>query len=212
MNDVYAPVDRAPALLSGKRILAIAGSLRRSSWNLRLLQAAAACAPPAMSVCVYRELGAIPMFNEDIEQEAGGVPDVVKRLWHEVSAADALLLATPEYNQSLPGVLKNAIDWLSRAVPEDVLAGKPVAIMGATSGRWGTRLAQQALRQTLHASECMIMPAPALHISDAARLFDRSGQLSDVATAKALQAVLTSLGQWIDLVRPAELDERTPVA
>lgn len=209
MHDVYAPIDRAPAVLPGKRILAIAGSLRRCSWNLLLLEAAAACAPPGMTVSIYRDLGAVPMFNEDLEQEAGGAPEAVKRLRREVSAADGLLFATPEYNQSLPGVLKNTIDWVSRAAPEDVLAGKPVAIMGATSGRWGTRLAQHALRQTLHATECMIMPAPALYISDAARLFDRSGQLSDEATGNALQAVLASLGHLIDRVRSPEPVGRT---
>ncbi|MCD9087092.1 NAD(P)H-dependent oxidoreductase [Stenotrophomonas sp. SY1] len=201
MHDAYAPIDRTPPVLPDKRILAIAGSLRRSSWNLLLLEAATACTPPGMTVSVYRDLGAVPLFNEDLEQEAGGAPDAVKRLRREVSAADGVLFATPEYNQSLPGVLKNAIDWVSRGAPEDVLAGKPVAIMGATSGRWGTRLAQHALRQTLHATECMIMPAPALYVSSAAQLFDSSGRLSDVATGNALQAVLASLGQWIDLVR-----------
>lgn len=199
--DVYTPIDRPPAVLPGKRILAIAGSLRRSSWNQLLLEAATAFTPPDMTVSIFRDLGAIPMFNEDLEQEAGGAPDAVMRLRREVSAADGLLFATPEYNQSLPGVLKNAIDWVSRNAPENVLAGKPVAIMGVTSGRWGTRLAQHALRQTLHATECMIMPKPALFISDAARLFDSSGQLIDEATGNALQAVLASLGQLVDRVR-----------
>lgn len=200
-HDMYAPIDRPPAVLPGKRILAIAGSLRRSSWNLLLLEAATAFTPPGMTLSIFRDLGAIPMFNEDLEQEAGGAPDAVKRLRREVSAADGLLFATPEYNQSLPGVLKNAIDWVSRPAPEDVLAGKPVAITGVTSGRWGTRLAQHALRQTLHATECTIMPKPALYISDAARLFDSSGQLIDEATGNALQALLASLGQLVDRVR-----------
>lgn len=184
------------------RVLAIAGSLRRDSWNLRLLEAAAACAPSGMAVSVYRELGSIPMFSEDLEQESQGGPAAVRMLRGEIAAADGLLIATPEYNQSLPGVLKNAIDWMSRAAPDEVLAGKPVAVVGASTGRWGTRLAQHALRQTLHATESLLMPAPALFVREADRLFDGAGGLVDAATRDALQAVLDALRRWIERVSP----------
>src|SRR5581483_11429227 len=90
---------------------------------------------------------ALPLFDEDLEPATLGGPDAVRQLRAQVAAGDGLLIATPEYNQSLPGVLKNAIDWLSRPWPDEVLAGKPVAVIGASSGRWGARLAQAALRQ-----------------------------------------------------------------
>lgn len=186
-----------------KRVLAIAGSLRRGSWNLRLLEAAAECVPAGMTVSVYDDLASIPLFNEDLEQETDGGPEVVQRLRRDVAAADGLLIATPEYNHSIPGVLKNTLDWLSRAAPDEVLAGKPVAIIGASGGRWGTRLAQHALRQTLHATESLVMPAPALFIRDVGGLFDTAGRLSDVPTRKSLENVLDSLADWIDLVAPS---------
>lgn len=202
MNDISASQSSARTALP-KQILAIAGSLRRDSWNLRLLEAAAACAPSGMTITIYRDLALIPMFNEDLEQETHGAdPSPVRELRRKVGEADGLLIATPEYNQSIPGVLKNAMDWLSRAAPAEVLAGKPVAILGATSGRWGTRLAQHALRQTLHATESLVMPAPTLFLREAGRLFDDSVELRDETTRDALQAVLHSLDHWIDRVAP----------
>src|ERR687886_1113837 len=106
-----------------------------------MLGAAAGCAPPAMSVELFDSLAAVPLFDEDLEQATAGGPDAVRRLRARVAAADGLLIATPEYNQSMPGVLKNAIDWLSRP-PDEMLARKPIAIIGASGGSWGTRLAQ----------------------------------------------------------------------
>lgn len=173
------------------RVLAIAGSLRRNSWNRRLLESAASMAPSGMHIDVHGQLADIPLFNEDLEAIGGG-PEAVWQLRAEVAEADGLLIATPEYNQSMPGVLKNAIDWLSRALPgdEEVLAGKPVAIIGASSGRWGTRLAQHAVRQTLCAAEACVMPAPMLFIRDVHTLFDGSGKLVDPDTRQSLERVL----------------------
>ena len=188
---------------SNKRILAIAGSLRRGSWNRRLLDAAAANAPAGMTVSVYDDLGSIPMFNEDLESAPGGELGAVRRLRAAIAGADGLLIATPEYNQSMPGVLKNAIDWMSRAAPDEVLAGKPVALLGATTGRWGTRLAQHALRQTLAATEALVMPAPALYIRDVEVVFDASGRLADASTRDSLRDVLIALEKWIKLATPA---------
>lgn len=174
-----------------RRVLAIAGSLRRDSFNRRLLQAAATLAPAGMQVQVHDGLAALPMFDEDIEG-AMQPSDAVPSLWREVAQADALLIATPEYNQSLPGVLKNAIDWMSRSRPS-VLAGKPVAVVGATSGRWGTRLAQAALRQVLVACQSRVVPGPSLFLADAAAAFDGEGRLLDAAASQAMQRLLAAL-------------------
>jgi chromate reductase, NAD(P)H dehydrogenase (quinone) len=183
-----------------RTILAVPGSLRRRSWNRLLLEAAAACAAAEMTVVMYNDLGWIPPFNEDLEHEDSAGLDAVRRLRDAVAVADGLLIATPEYNQSIPGVLKNAIDWLSRPGPAEVLVGKPVAVIGASGGRWGTRLAQQALRGVLVATESLVMPAPALYVREADRLFDGAGRLVDQPTRTQLRAVLEALAAWIDRV------------
>jgi chromate reductase len=183
-------------------VLAVAGSLRRDSLNRRLLAAAAGCAPPGMQLAVYDGLGSIPLFSEDLEAETGGGPEPVRRLRREVGAADGLLIATPEYNQSIPGVLKNALDWLSRPAPEEVLAGKPVAVVGATVGSWGTRLAQAALRQVLTATESLVLPAPALFVRSAETLFDDAGRLRDPRTREALERLLAAFAGWIGPDQP----------
>ncbi len=184
-----------------RRILALPGSLRRDSYNRRLAEAAVHSAPVDLRIAVYADLAGVPMFDEDREAEHlqhGGA----QRLREAVANADGLLIATPEYNQSLPGVLKNAIDWLSRPGPEEPLAGKPVAIMGASTGRWGTRLAQAALRQTLAATEALVMPAPMLFVRDAAQVFDNHGGLHDAATGEALQILLLAFSSWIARTTP----------
>jgi chromate reductase, NAD(P)H dehydrogenase (quinone) len=185
-----------------KRLLALPGSLRRRSYNRRLLEATADIAPPGVSVHVYphAELAAIPLFDEDLEAETGGGPEAVRHLRREVAAADGLLIATPEYNQSIPGVLKNTLDWLSREAPTEVLAGKPVAVVGVTAGRWGTRLAQSVVRHVLTATGARVLPSPQLYAAGAEALFDEEGQLSDAATRRQLAAVLAAFVEWIDLV------------
>ncbi len=177
------------------RVLALPGSLRRRSFNRLLLAAAAELVPAGMTLDICDELCSIPLFSEDLEACHG--PGAVHALRDRVRSADGLLIATPEYNQSLPGGLKNTIDWLSRPTPDEVLSGKPVAIIGASTGRWGTRLAQNALRQVLYATESLVMPRPSLFVRDAARLFDASGRLVDPATRKGLGAVLAALAEWI---------------
>lgn len=181
-----------------KRIVALAGSLRRNSLNRRLIEAAAELAPPGLEVRVYADLASIPLFDEDLENETGGGPEAVRQLRREIAASDGLLIATPEYNQSIPGVLKNVLDWLSRAAPDEVLAGKPVAVIGATAGRWGTRLAQAALRQVLYATGSLVLPVPNLYAAGAECLFDAQGRLVDSATREQLAAVLAAFGPWID--------------
>jgi chromate reductase len=185
-----------------KRFLALPGSLRRRSYNRRLLEAAAELAPPGVHVHVvpHGELAAVPLFDEDVEEETGGGPEAVRRLRHEVAAADGLLISTPEYNQSIPGGLKNTLDWLSREAPGEVLAGKPVAVVGVTAGRWGTRLAQSALRHVLAATGALILPAPALFAAGAEALFDEQGRLCDAAVRRQLAAVLVAFAEWIERV------------
>jgi chromate reductase len=179
-------------------VLGIAGSLRRGSYNRLLLRAAAEAPPPGLTVTITDTLRSIPPFDEDVEEAAGEGPQAVERLRREIAAADGVLIATPEYNQSLPGVLKNAIDWLSRPRCGDVLAGKPVALVGATVGRWGTRLAQSALRHVLYATEAAVMPAPSLFVAEATRAFDASGALVDARVREQLHEVLAAFASWME--------------
>ncbi|ODV15918.1 MAG: NAD(FAD)-dependent dehydrogenase [Rhodanobacter sp. SCN 68-63] len=182
------------------RVLCLPGSLRRDSWNRRLLLAAAAHAPDTLSLQLYDDLGDVPLFNEDIEPgELAGV----EALRSAAAAADALLIATPEYNQSLPGVLKNALDWLSLDGPQgEVLHGKPIAVTGASSGPWGTRLAQTALRQVLHACGALVMPTPTLFVASAESRLQADGTLADEALAASLRRLTSSLEPWIAQLRP----------
>jgi chromate reductase, NAD(P)H dehydrogenase (quinone) len=175
-------------------VLALPGSLRRDSHNRRLLSSARAHARDAFSISIYDDLSTVPMFNEDLEADGG--PGGVRRLGAAVACADALLIATPEYNQGIPGVVKNVLDWLSRGEP-DPLAGKPVGILGATIGPWGTRLAQAALRQALTACGALVMPTPQIYLRHAADAFDSEGNLIDESTRAALTSFLASFRQWI---------------
>jgi chromate reductase, NAD(P)H dehydrogenase (quinone) len=178
-----------------KRILCLAGSLRRDSWNRCLLRVAMHTAPDGLELTLYDELAAVPMFNEDTEQ---AVAPSVQQLRRAVAMSDGLLIATPEYNHSFPGVLKNAIDWLSRG-SDSVLSDLPVAVIGASVGKWGTRLAQAALRQVLTATEARVMPAPMLFVAHASECFDVNGLLRDTAQAEALSGVVGAFGDWISL-------------
>jgi chromate reductase len=181
-------------------VLGIAGSLRRGSYNRHLLHAGVTLAPEGFDLRIDDTLGAIPLFNEDIEERAAAAGPVadIRRM---VRAADGVLFATPEYNQSIPGVLKNLIDWLSR---DDSLLNKPVAVMGVTAGRWGTRLAQGTLRHVLYATESRVMPAPTLFLAEAGRLFDAHGRLVDPASAERLRELLTAFSAWVHLFAPSK--------
>lgn len=187
------------------RVLAIAGSLRASSFNRALAGAASAYSPPGMEVRVYRDLASVPLFDQDLELP-GRLPPPVHDLRELVESMDGLLVVTPEYNQSVPGVLKNVIDWLSRPSPGSALEGLPVAITGATTGPWGTRLAQAEIRHTLTAAGAIPMPAPALYVGHAADLFSAGG-LTDAATITRLSALLNGFSTWIDRAshRPARV-------
>jgi chromate reductase len=175
------------------RILAIPGSLRADSLNRGLLVAARRLAGADIAVTIYDRLASVPLFDEDAE--ARGVPDGVAALVAAVRDADALLIATPEYNQSIPGVLKNALDWLPRAEAE-TLAEKPTAVIGATVGPWGTRLAQAAVRQTLFACGVLLVPGAPLNARFAKDLIGPDGALGDPALEASLRKVLSTLGLW----------------
>jgi chromate reductase len=191
-TDLAPAGDREPA--GPCRVLAIAGSLRRESFNRRLLLAAAARAPGGVEVRLYQGLGELPLLNEDTESQAFEAGPV-RELCTLVREADALLMATPEYNHSIPGVLKNAVDWLSRPAAGAALAGKPVALVGASAGSWGTRLAQAALRQALFAAESSVITAPALYVAQAHRVFDARGALTDESIGRTLREVLETLAR-----------------
>lgn len=186
-----------------RRVLCLAGSLRRDSWNRRLLQAAVAQAPATLHLDVYDALSAVPLFDEDLEQREPAGPAGVQALRAAIAAADGVIIATPEYNHAIPGVLKNALDWLSRDNPEgEVLPGKPVAVLGASSGPWGTRLAQASLRQVLHTCGALVMPSPTLFVANAASRFDAHRTLTDLATVQSLQNFVLAFEQWIARLAP----------
>ena len=175
------------------RIAGIAGSLRRASFNRGLLRAAVESAPFGM-VIETLEIRDLPLYDGDLDVDGG--PPPVRAFKAGIVAADGLLIATPEYNYSLPGVLKNALDWASRA-PERALNDKPVAIVGATTGRWGTVRGQLALRQMLLFPGCRVLPSPVLTIPEARAHFDGDGNLTDAATRTQLVGVLEAFDTWI---------------
>ena len=174
-------------------VLAICGSLRKASFNRMAMQAAIAAAPPGMTF----EEGAIaglPLYNEDLREQ--GDPAAVAALKEQVKAADALLFATPEYNYGIPGVLKNAIDWISRPPATSPFDGKPVAIMGASAGMMATVRSQLALRQTCLAVNMLPLNRPEVMIARAADKFAADGSLADAATAKYIGQLMQALYAW----------------
>ena len=180
---------------AGLRILAFAGSLRRESLNRRLVAAAEEVAPEGMEVEAFH-LEGIPLYNRDLEAE--GMPTRVRDFHRAIDEADALLLATPEYQHGVPGVLKNAIDWASRPPGEAPILKKPVAIMGATPGMWGTARAQTQLRQSLVYSGCPMVLKPEVLVAKANERFDDSGRLVHEATRNFVRELLEALA---DLTR-----------
>ena len=173
-------------------VLGISGSLRQESLNSAALRAAQKLAPAGMSVDIF-DIAPIPLYNEDVK--AQGFPPPVQDLREKIRAADALLLVTPEYNYSVPGVLKNAIDWASRP-PEQPFQDKPIAIMGASPGALGTARAQYHPRQCFVFLNARLVTQPEVMISQAAQKFDPQGNLTDETTAGFVTKLLTELGDW----------------
>jgi len=176
-------------------ILGLAGSLRQRSYNRALLHAAQEMVPPHVQMRIF-ELAGLPLFNEDIE--AAGDPPAVQALKDSIASADALLIATPEYNYSAPAVLTNALDWASRAPNHEpsVLVHKPVALMGATLGEYGTVRAQLVLRQVLASVECCVLLKPEVFIARASEHFDSAGKLQNRQTRQAVKQLLYELLTW----------------
>jgi chromate reductase len=175
------------------KFLGVAGSLRRGSHNRGLIRAAVEVAPAGVDVVQF-ELADIPMFNADVEID--GDPPAVAAFKRAIAAADGLVIATPEYNHCVPGVLKNAIDWASRPARRSALTGKPVAIMGASSGRGGTARAQAHLRDGLAYTNGFVLPLPEVLVGLSGDRFDEEGNLTDEATRQEIRDLLVSLAAW----------------
>lgn len=189
------------------RILAISGSLRRDSHNSALLRAAADLLPPGVELSIYERLEDVPPFNED---RLDPRPEAVQHLRDALEAADALLIATPEYNHSIPGVLKNAIDWLSRPLMESPLRNKPAVVLGASTGMFGAVWSQAETRKVLSAIGARVLdlelPVPSAH-----EQFTDAGALADGDIEQSLSEALAAL---VDAVhaRRAALEQQAKAA
>lgn len=174
------------------RILGIAGSLRRQSYNRAALRAAAQLVPDGATLDIL-DIAGLPLFNQDDESNP---PANVVELKKRVRQADAILFVTPEYNYSIPGVLKNAIDLASRPYGDSAWSGKPVAIMGASIGNIGTARAQYHLRQTFVFLNMFPLNQPEVMIGNAAERFDSQGNLTDTRTKELIRQLLENLVAW----------------
>ena len=181
--------------------LGIAGSLRRASYNKGLIRAAVDLAPAGVRVIPY-DLAEIPLYNADVEAE--GDPEPVARFKRAIADADGLLVATPEYNHCVPGVLKNALDWASRPARSSVLSGRPVAVMGASSGQGGTARAQAHLRDGLAYTNAYVLPLPEVLVTRAAARFDADNELVDPETREAIRDLLKSFASWTVRIRRSD--------
>jgi chromate reductase len=177
-------------------VVGFAGSLRRGSYNRALVRAATELAPPTLHIVIH-DLGAIPLYNDDIE--AVGVPTSVVQLRNAVRESDALLIATPEYNYGVPGVLKNTIDWLSRPPRNSVLNGKVAALMGGSPGMAGTARAQAQLRQAFVSTNTYALLQPEVLVDRAHEKFDAEGRLVHQATRDVLASFLQRFSDLIAL-------------
>jgi chromate reductase len=180
------------------RVLGISGSLRKSSYNTALLHAAQELAPAGLTIEIF-DLTPLPLYNEDVR--AAGFPPVVLLLRDKIKAADALLFATPEYNYSMSGVLKNAIDWASRP-PDQPFNEKAVAIMGASPSALGTGRAQYHLRQSCVYLNMHLVNKPEVTIAAAHTKFNEQGKLTDEPTRGFVRDLLVNLAAWTRRISP----------
>ena len=172
------------------RILGIAGSLREGSYNRALLRAARELLPAGVEL-VEHDLRGLPFYDGDLE--AVGDPEPVVALKEAIRSADAVLIATPEYNRGAPGGLKNAVDWASRPPLASPLAGKPVGVMGATTGRGGTARAQQQLRDALEFPRAFVLDEPRVLVPEAYMRFDERGELADESVRAEIADLVDTL-------------------
>jgi chromate reductase, NAD(P)H dehydrogenase (quinone) len=182
-----APPSEHPRII---KVLAISGSLRRNSHNTTLLRAAAELLPPPVELEFFDGLKAVEPYDEDADQGAG--PAGARRLREAISSADAVLIATPEYNSSIPGQLKNAIDWASRPLSTNALWGKPVAVVGASTGMFGAVWSQAEARKALAASGARVIEQD-LPIGHADEAFTDDGRLADVELRERYVEILDEL-------------------
>lgn len=189
------------------RALGIGGSLREGSYNRALLRAARELAPDDLKLEIFdnKTLKQIPPYNEDVR--ARGDPDAVAALKEAIDAADALVIATPEYNHSIAGVLKNALDWASRPPDATPLDGKPVAIMGASQGGLGTVRAQMHLRQFCVYNNMLALDEPLVLVARAHRKFDEEGRLQDETTRGFVREQMKALVEWTRRVQRDPVSE-----
>jgi chromate reductase, NAD(P)H dehydrogenase (quinone) len=180
------------------KVLGICGSLRKNSFNMQALRACGEMLPAGMSLSIA-DISDMPMYNQDVFD--AGLPDPVKRIRSAIAAADGLLLASPEYNFSVSGALKNVIDWGSRA-PNQVFMEKPVAIFSATTGPLGGARMQYDLRRMLGQLVAHVQPKPEVFIGMAASKFDAQGKLTDEAARKFLSDLLVGFKAWIERMKP----------
>ncbi len=174
------------------KILGFSGSLRKNSYNSAALRAAQSLVPAGVNVEIF-QLNGIPPFNEDEETNS---PAIVKEFREKIRAADAVLVATPEYNYSIPGVLKNAIDWASRPYGQGALMNKPAAIMGASMGMLGTARAQYDLRRIFVFLNLYVLNQPEVMIPFASKVFDAQGNVTDEKTKGKIKEVVSALADW----------------
>ena len=180
-------------------ILGIAGSLRKDSFNKALLQVAAELVPEGARLEVF-DLDGIPPYNQDLDSQP---PDRVKEFKERIKAADAILIVTPEYNYSIPGVLKNAIDFASRPYGDNAWNGKPVAVMGASIGMLGTARAQYHLRQSFVFLNMYPINQPEVMVPFVEQKVDQNGRLTDDKTRKKVRDLLIALIAWTKKIRSA---------
>ena len=181
------------------KILGFAGSLRKNSYNRSLLQAALELLPEDAELEVF-DLDGIPSYNEDLEDQP---VEKVKEFKARIKAADAILIATPEYNYSIPGVLKNAIDCASRPYGDNAFAHKPVAIMGASPGMIGTARAQYHLRQCFVFLSCFALNQPEVMVAFAQEKIDKDGKVIDRETREKIRELMESLVTWTRRLTPS---------
>ena len=179
-------------------VLGFAGSLRSQSHNVAVLRAAGELMPANMLLEIYN-LAPIPIYNQDEDGER--MPDSVRQFKQQIADADALLIATPEYNHSIPGVLKNALDWASRPTGTAPTNGKPAAILGASPGGFGAVRAQAHLRQILTSMNVFVLPRPEVAIPFVGQKLDEHGQLTDEQTREFLRAHMVAFSQWVRRLR-----------
>jgi chromate reductase len=192
LKNLFNEIRRNRLMNQKVHILGFAGSLRKQSYNRAILAAALEMVPDDASLEIF-DLEGIPPFNQDLELQP---PDKVKEFKARIRAADAILIATPEYNYSIPGVLKNAIDWASRPYGDNAFDGKPVAVMGASVGTLGTARAQYDLRRSFVFLNMLPVNQPEVMVSFANEKIDQNGKVTDEKTKKKVGELLESLVVW----------------